>query len=61
MRPKQGMRRRQAEEPAIPGLPVIHEKQAKSDILVSREAVRATFFHHLNVAAEHVDSDGEGE
>jgi hypothetical protein len=58
---KQGMRCRQAEEPAIPGLPVIHEKQSKFDLLVSREAARATFCHHLNVAAEHMVSDGEGE
>ena len=58
---KQGMGRPQAEEQAIPGLPVIHEKQSKLDLLVSREAGRATFYNHLNAATEHVISDGEGE
>jgi hypothetical protein len=55
------MRRRQAEAPAIPGLTVIHGKQSKLDLSVSREPARATFCHHLNVAAEHMVSDGEDE
>jgi hypothetical protein len=57
----QGMGSRQAEAPAIPGLTVIHGKQSKLDLSVSREAARAIFCHHLNVAAEHMVSDGEGE
>ena len=57
----QGMRSRQAEAPAIPGITFIHEKQSKIDLYVSREAARATCCHHLNVAADHMVSDGEGE